>query len=249
MPIRFAKVRIMMMSRVLVPLLLCTALLACTPMQARDSAATLPAAAVKAGLVDVRSLVPDVALDIRYATSHNFVGTRIDGYGAPRCWLHRPAVEALAKVAADVRKRGLRLHIFDCYRPARSVAHFMRWAQDLDDQRTKPEFYPRLEKNTLVPGYIAERSGHSRGATLDLTLARCDANAYCETLDMGTTYDLFDASANTDHPQATAAQRAHRDLLRSAMHRHGFTNYPMEWWHFTFKPEPTPETYFDIPLE
>lgn len=222
---------------------------ACAPMQARDTALPMPVAAQQAGLVDVRSQVPDAVMDIRYATSHNFVGAPVEGYGAPRCWLHRPAAEALAKVADELRGEGLRLQIFDCYRPARSVAHFMRWAQDLDDQRTKPEFYPRLEKNTLVPDYIAERSGHSRAATIDLTLARCDANDHCEALDMGTPFDRFDVRANTDNPDVTATEHAHRELLRNAMQRHGFANYPMEWWHYTFKPEPTPDTYFDIPLE
>lgn len=223
---------------------------ACAPMQAREEELpAMPAAAQQAGLVDVRRHVLDAVLDIRYATDNNFVGTRVDGYGAPRCWLHRPAADALAKVAADLRSDGLRLHIYDCYRPARAVAHFMRWAKDVEDQRTKAAFYPRLEKNTLVPGYIAERSGHSRAATIDLTLDRCDSNGRCDTLDMGTAYDLFDVLANTDNPAITAEQRANRDILRSAMHRHGFANYPMEWWHFTFKPEPTPEIFFDIPLE
>ncbi|MBE2211854.1 MAG: M15 family metallopeptidase [Xanthomonadaceae bacterium] len=222
---------------------------ACAPMHARDVAIAMPADAAQAGLVDVRSFVPDAVLDIRYAGTHNFVGDRIDGYGAPRCWLHRPAAEALAKVATDLRSEGLRLHVFDCYRPARSVAHFMRWARDVSDQRTKAEFYPRLEKNTLVPDYIAERSGHSRAATIDLTLARCDAKNDCVMLDMGTPFDMFDVRANTDDPAVSAAQRANRDLLRDAMQHHGFANYPMEWWHFTFKPEPTPDTYFDIPLQ
>lgn len=240
-----------MMPRPLISPLLFAALLAaaCAPMQARDAGTDVPAAARAAGLVDVRSRVPDAALDIRYAGAHNFVGTRVDGYDAPRCWLHRVAAEALAKVAADLRDDGLRLHIYDCYRPARAVAHFMRWARDLDDQRSKTEFYPRLDKNTLVPGYIAERSGHSRGATLDLTLARCDAQGVCDPLDMGTPFDLFDLRANTDHPHISAEQRSNRDLLRAAMQRRGFANYPMEWWHFSFKPEPTPETYFDIPLQ
>ncbi|SIR11951.1 D-Ala-D-Ala dipeptidase vanX. Metallo peptidase. MEROPS family M15D [Solilutibacter tolerans] len=247
---RFAKVYRMKPRMLVLPMLfVATLVCACASMQARDVTALLPAAARQAGLVDVRGFVPDAQLDIRYATTHNFVGARIDGYNAPRCWLHRPAAEALAKVAMDVRGQGLRLHIYDCYRPARAVAHFMRWANDLDDQRTKTEFYPRLEKSTLVPGYIAERSGHSRGATIDLTLSRCDANDVCVTLDMGTTYDLFDARANTDNADVTATQRANRDLLRDAMQGRGFANYPMEWWHFTFKPEPTPDTFFDIPLE
>lgn len=247
-PRHFAKVQGMRL-RTFALSMLPVALLACASMQARDAATQLPAPARDAGLVDVRDHVPDAVLDIRYATSDNFVGARVDGYKAPRCWLHRVAAEALARVAADLRADGLRLHVYDCYRPARAVAHFMRWARDEADQRTKAGYYPRLDKHALVPGYIAERSGHSRGATIDLTLARCDAGDRCEVLDMGTSYDLFDTLANTDDPRATSAQRANRDLLRSAMHRHGFVNYEMEWWHFTYRPEPTPETFFDIPLE
>ena len=240
-----------MMPRRFIAVILLTAGLACAcaPMQSRDGTAPMPAAAQQAGLVDVRSLVPDATMDIRYATPHNFVGERIEGYGAPRCWLHRPAAEALAKVAADLRESGLRLHVFDCYRPARAVARFMRWAGDLSDQRTKAAYYPRLDKATLVPDYIAEKSGHSRAATIDLSLDRCDAAGRCAPLDMGTAFDLFDTRANTDNPDISATQRANRDLLRAAMQRQGFANYPMEWWHFTFKPEPTPSTFFDIPLE
>ena len=220
-------------------------------MSARGPAAQapLPSNAVAAGFADVGARVPDAIMDIRYATAGNFTGTRVDGYGAARCWLQRPAAEALAKVAADLRAEGLRLQVFDCYRPARAVAHFMRWARDLADQRTKAGYYPDLDKATLVPGYIAERSGHSRGATIDLSLARCDARGECTVLDMGTPFDFFDPLANTDDPRITPAQRANREHLRAAMQRRGFANYPMEWWHYTFKPEPAPDTYFDIPLE
>lgn len=224
--------------------LCCGAANAAPPVPAPD----LPPEAVAAGLVNVAQAVPDALLDIRYAGTRNFVGSRIDGYDAPRCWLHRPAAAALARVAADLRAEGLRLKLFDCYRPARAVAHFMRWAADLADQRTKAAYYPHLDKSTLVPGYIAERSGHSRGATVDLGLARCDASGICTELDMGTTFDFFDTLAHTDDPRVTPAQRAHRERLRTAMQRHGFANYDQEWWHYTFKPEPTPATYFDIPL-
>lgn len=236
------------------PLLTCAllmALTACTasPAGQRSMVAAMPAAARAAGLVDVRTHVPDAVLDIRYAGTRNFVGARVDGYGAPRCWLHRAAAQALAGVAADLRGDGLRLKLFDCYRPARAVAHFMRWARDIDDQRTKPDHYPHLDKRMLVGEYIAERSGHSRAATLDLTLVHCEAGAACTELDMGTPFDFFDTLANTDDPRVTPLQRANRDRLRAAMQRRGFANYPMEWWHYTFKPEPTPDTHFDIPLQ
>lgn len=243
-----------LLMRAVVPVLAVSLLAACSGAVARQprppSAATaMPHEASAAGLVDVRDFVPGVDLDIRYATEHNFVGAVVTGYEAPRCWLHRPVAEALAKVAADLQREQLKLRVFDCYRPARAVAHFMRWAKDLDDQRTKPAHYPNLDKGVLVGGYIAERSGHSRAATIDLTAMQCDARGeHCRELDMGTPFDFFDTLANTDDPRLSASQRANRELLRSAMQGHGFANYPMEWWHFTFKPEPTPQTFFDIPI-
>lgn len=235
---------------VLLASLAALALIACTSTPARTPSASMPEAARAAGLVDVAALVPDAHIDMRYAGHDNFVGVPVEGYGASRCWLHRQAAEALSRVATDLRTEGLRLHIYDCYRPARAVAHFMRWAQDANDQRTKPAFYPNLEKSTLVKGgYIAERSGHSRAATLDLGIERCDADGRCADIDMGTPFDFFDSLANTDDPRVTPLQRVNRDRLRDAMRRHGFAPYAMEWWHFTFKPEPTPDTFFDIPIE
>lgn len=203
----------------------------------------------EAGLIDIATLVPDIHLDIRYAGSENFVGEKVRGYLAPKCYLLRPVAEALQKVEQDLRRQGLALKIFDCYRPVRSVKHFVAWAADLDDQRTKPTYYPNLDKNTLLGGgYIAESSGHSRGATVDLTVVRCVGND-CAELDMGTAFDFFDARANTDHSNITQAQRANRHVLVDTMARHGFRNYPMEWWHYTLQPEPTPHTAYDIPVQ
>jgi D-alanyl-D-alanine dipeptidase len=209
-----------------------------------DSPATTPEAA---GLVDVATLATSIELDLRYAQDDNFVGARIDGYEASRCLLLRPAAEALARVERRLRRTGYGLHIFDCYRPTRAVRHFLRWAKDGDDQRTRPDYYPNLDKSVLVPDYIASSSGHSRGATVDLTLARC-TNDRCEPLDMGTPFDLFDARANTASPAITSAQRKNRQRLVDAMQREGFANYTMEWWHYTLKPEPSPDTYFDVPI-
>jgi D-alanyl-D-alanine dipeptidase len=205
--------------------------------------------AEEAGMVSLQSLVPDIRLDMRYAGSDNFVGRRIAGYEAPRCYLQRSVAEALQRVEQALRPRGLRLQIFDCYRPVRAVQDFMAWAADLDDQRSKAQFYPGLPKTALVPGYIAERSGHSRGATVDLTLLRCDTDGQnCTPLDMGTPFDFFDPLAHTDAPGATAQQRENRHLLREAMAREGFRNYPQEWWHYTLRPEPTPTTAYDFPV-
>lgn len=224
------------------------ALTACVakPETVRISPARTPA---EAGLVGIRSLVPDIALDIRYAGSNNFVGTPIDGYLAPRCYLLRPAAEALARVERDLRARQLRLKIFDCYRPVRAVRHFVRWAEDPGDQRTKPDYYPNLDKRALLGDYIAPVSGHSRGATIDLTLLRCAADGSdCEPLDMGTRFDFFDVRAHTDSPLVTPSQRANRQLLRAVMQRRGFRNYPYEWWHYGFSPEPTPHVAYDVPV-
>src|SRR5690606_33368003 len=157
----------------------------------------------EAGMVDIRELVPDMSQSIAYAGSDNFVGAPVDGYEAPRCWLKRDAAEALARVDAALRPRQLRLHVFDCYRPARAVAHFMRWVEDADDLATKATHYPDLDKPQLLEGYIAPVSGHSRGGTVDLTLLRCDADGNdCEPLDMGTGFDFFGTRANTDSPDA-----------------------------------------------
>lgn len=200
-------------------------------------------------MVDIRSLVPDLSHDIRYFGSDNFVGAPVDGYLAPRCWLKREAAEALARVERALRERNQRLRVFDCYRPVRAVAHFMRWVEDPNDLATKSRHYPELDKAALPGVYIGRVSGHSRGATLDLTLLQCDAHgADCTPLDMGTAFDYFGARANTDSPEINAAQRRNRDLLREAMAAQGFRNYAMEWWHYTFQPEPTPGTLYDVPV-
>lgn len=204
----------------------------------------------QAGMTDIRMLVPDIALDIRYADTENFVGARIDGYEAPKCYLLAPVAEALARVERELRMQSLRLKLFDCYRPRRAVLHFMRWVSDLQDQRTKPLYYPNLDKRELLGDYISPTSGHSRGATLDATLLHCDGTGkQCETLDMGTTFDFFDVRANTDSPLVTSMQRDNRQQLRAAMARHGFKNYPLEWWHYTLTPEPLPHVAFDIPVQ
>ncbi|TCT02705.1 M15 family metallopeptidase [Aquabacter spiritensis] len=211
--------------------------------------APLPAAAnsaLPAGFVDVAQIVPSAQFDVRYYGTDNFVGARVEGYDAPRCFLTEAAARALAKVAADAGQQNLRLRIFDCYRPARAVAHFGRWAADLSDQRTKPAYYPDVDKGDLFKeGYIAARSGHSRGSTLDLTLI--DASTGSD-LDMGTPFDLFGMRSWPDSPDVTAAQRTNRDRLAALMMRNGFKPFDKEWWHFTLRDEPFPDTYFDFPI-
>ena len=197
-------------------------------------------------LVNAGALVPGLVTDIRYAGSHNFVGRPIDGYRAPRCLLTEPAANALAEVARDLAPRGLVVKVFDCYRPARAVADFVRWARDPRDQAAKAEFYPAVDKRTLFrDGYIASRSGHSRGSTLDLTLARAGDGE----LDMGTPFDFFSPKSWSADSSVTADQHANRMLLKAAMQRRGFRAYAQEWWHFTLRNEPFPDTYFDVPVQ
>ena len=226
------------------------ALAACASAPAAPAVTTASATTIEqAKLVDVGAHVPSIDLDIRYASTHNFTAVVVDGYQAPKCLLLRPVTEALAKVQARLASEGLRLRVFDCYRPVRAVQAFMRWIDSPgDNPRSKAEFYPTLEKSALRGGYIAATSGHSRGATLDLTLMQC-ANDQCRELDMGTPFDYFGEPANTDSPNVTAAQRHNRQRLRDAMQAQGFANYPMEWWHYTFKPEPTPTTQYDVPVQ
>jgi D-alanyl-D-alanine dipeptidase len=188
-----------------------------------------------------------IDLEMRYATANNFTGARVDGYEAPRCWLRASAATALQRAADDLAPRGLKLRVFDCYRPARAVANFMRWAAAPEKAATRAAWHPNLAKNVLVPDYIADVSGHSRGATLDLTLERCEGSQ-CTPLDMGTPFDLFDPLANTDSPQATAAQRANRQLLKAAMQAQGFENYDKEWWHYTWDPLAVAKIRYDVPI-
>ena len=195
--------------------------------------------------VDAATVVPGLIAEIRYAGSHNFVGRSIDGYQAPRCLLTSPAATALAEVARDIASRGLVVKVFDCYRPVRAVANFVHWTHDLSDQKAKTEFYPNVDKRTLFrDGYIATHSGHSRGSTADLTLARADG----QELDMGTPFDFFSPKSWTADPTITAEQHVNRMLLAAAMRRHGFRGYDKEWWHFTLRNEPFPQTYFDFPV-
>lgn len=203
-------------------------------------------------LVDVTELEPSIRTDIRYAGSENFVGAPVDGYEAPKCLLARPAAEALASVQRSLADEDLGLLVYDCYRPQRAVDHFVRWAQDTADLRTKAAHYPNVDKSRLFEeGYIAERSGHSRAGTVDLTLVRttsADGRAAREPLDMGTPYDFFDPRSHTESSEITEEQLANRLRLRDAMEAGGFRNYEAEWWHYTLRDEPWPDRYFDIPV-
>ena len=225
--------------------------LACAlPVAASTPVLSTATTMAEAGLVDVASLVPDIALDLRYAGDDNFVGHRIDGYEAARCLLKPLAARALATAERELRRHGLRLRLFDCYRPARAVREFVEWAADPDATETRADYYPRLDKRALLGAYIAPVSGHSRGATVDLGLIRCaDDGADCVALDMGTRFDFFDTRANSDSTEVTAVQRGNRQRLRAAMEQAGFHNYAMEWWHYSYPHEPGPETIYDVPIQ
>ena len=198
------------------------------------------------GFVLLSEAAPDVILEIRYFSTYNFIGDRIEGYEQPVALLTKEAAAALRAVSGDLMKAGYRLKVFDAYRPQRAVDHFVRWAGDLQDTRMKPYFYPEVEKESLFSlGFIARRSGHSRGSTVDLTLF--DMAAGKET-DMGGPFDLFGALSHGDYSGVTEEQRKNRMLLREAMERRGFRPLSEEWWHFTLINEPYPDTYFNFPV-
>jgi D-alanyl-D-alanine dipeptidase len=194
--------------------------------------------------VDAESVVPGLVVDLRYFGRANFIGARVDGYEAPVCLLTRQAAAALAAVQRDLRARNLGLKVFDCYRPTRGVAHFVRWSRDAD-QSTKAQFYPDIDKRHLFrEGYLSARSGHSRGSTVDLTLVRLPGG---EELDMGTHYDFLSPQSGL-HGRISDVARANRKLLADAMRARGFIPYAKEWWHFTLASEPYPDSYFDFPV-
>ncbi|MCR4853260.1 MAG: M15 family metallopeptidase [Prevotella sp.] len=216
--------------------------------------------------VTLTDVVPDAILEIRYFSTYNFVGQRIDGYEEPTALLTKRAADSLRAVSDDVMAQGYRLKIYDAYRPQKGVDHFVRWSKDFSDAKMKTYFYPELDKSVLFKqGYISERSGHTRGSTVDLTLFDMATE---KELDMGGTFDWFGTESHPDfcgNPEMgeyngdnhkslvgrsiTAEQFAHRMILRKAMLRHGFKPVDTEWWHFTLKDEPFPDTYFNFPVK
>ena len=202
-----------------------------------------------AGFVYLDEAVPGVLVDLRYYGSDNFVGRPVDGYGHPYPVLSVAAARALAKVQAALTGFGLGLKIYDAYRPQRAVDHFVRWAKDLNDRKTKAKHYPDVAKENLFKeGYIAARSSHSRGSTVDLTIVYRDDGGAVRDLDMGSPYDFFSPVSWPSSKAVSAQQRANRALLHVVMMAYGFAPYEQEWWHFTLENEPFPDTYFDFPL-
>lgn len=221
--------------------------------------------------VDIQTVIPDVLLDIRYFGDHNFLGERVDGYLAPRCWLTKPAARALAGVQNDLRPFAMTIKIYDCYRPQQAVDHFVRWAKEIYNVRTKEEFYPTVDKRNLFrDGYIAEKSSHSRGSTVDLTIVSLPASlqppyrageplvaCYLPVgvrfadngIDMGTGFDCFHELSHPENKNLSPQHRGNRLLLKTLMEKHGFNYYDKEWWHFTLAREPYPDTWFNFPVQ
>jgi len=250
--------------------LLCSILLASVMVSTCGSEnhkeSVIPATEDSSQFVNLTDVVPDAILEIRYYSTYNFVGDRIDGYLQPTALLTKQAAECLRAVSDDVKAQGYRLKIYDAYRPQRGVDHFVRWAADVSDTRMKHYFYPDLDKSVLFDQeYIMEKSGHTRGSTVDLTLFDMTTE---KEVDMGGTFDWFGPESHPDfcgNPETgeytgdnsksptgrsiTPEQFAHRMILRQAMLRHGFKALDSEWWHFTLKDEPFPDTYFTFPVK
>jgi len=229
------------------------------------------AASLPRGFVDAKTVIPDLIVEMRYTTAQNFMGRAVPGYLAPRCILTKRAADALSCAADHLRKQGFAMKVYDCYRPQRAVNAFVKWGRNLRDQEMKSAYYPEVDKRRLfMDGYIAPRSGHSRGRTVDVSIVRldgdlapfaagatgiraCDSKEGTRTddgsADMGTGFDCFSRRSHTASPSVSPEQRNHRQLLRGAMRQCRFINNRNEWWHYTLSGEPFPNTYFDFPVE
>ncbi len=198
------------------------------------------------GFVLLADHVPGIIQEIRYYSTYNFIGERIDGYEEPCAISTIETARALKAVSNELMVQGYRLKVFDAYRPAGAVKHFVLWGLEDQDIRMKPYFYPALEKQELfAKGYIAKLSSHSRGSTVDLTLLDMRTG---RELDMGSPFDLFSEVSHPDYRGITEEQYNNRMILRRAMLRGGFLPIDCEWWHFTLAHEPYPDTYFDFPV-
>jgi len=202
----------------------------------------------KDDFIDLKEIMPNLRSDLRYHGDNNFVGHPIEGYVAPKALLTKEAAYALKKVQDELERLGFGLLIYDAYRPQRATDHFVKWAEDENDESMKMQYYPNVDKKDLfAKGYISVKSGHSRGSTVDLTIVSLKTK---QILNMGSPYDLFDEVSSTEHTESiTKNQHSLRMLLKRRMEKHGWKSYPQEWWHFTLGNEPYPNTYFDFPIE
>ena len=198
------------------------------------------------GFVLLADYVPQIVQEIRYYSTYNFIGDRIDGYEEPCALLTKEAARALKAAAGELLVQGYRLKVFDAYRPACAVKHFVLWGIEDQDIRMKPYFYPTLEKQELFSrGYIAKQSSHSRGSAVDLTLLDMQTG---KELDMGSPFDLFSEISHPDYRGISEEQYENRMILRRVMLRCGFRPIDCEWWHFSLRDEPYPDTYFSFPV-
>jgi D-alanyl-D-alanine dipeptidase len=205
---------------------------------------SLRAESLPKGFVYIKEQIPNIELELRYNSTNNFLGRKVDGYNSNRAILSFRATKALKEVQNELNQFGLGLKIFDAYRPQRAVDDFVKWAKDLNDILKKEEYYPDVDKKNLFKfGYIAKKSGHSRGSTVDLTIIDLESK---KELDMGSSFDFFGKISWVKYRDISAQQRANRLLLHTIMTKYGFKSYAQEWWHFTFKNEPFPHTYFDF---
>lgn len=225
------------------------------------------------GFVYLGEVDPTIIVSLRYCSDENFVGSKVNGYKKPVVILTNQAAQALKNVQSEVKKDGYSLVIYDAYRPQEAVNHFMEWSEDINDQSKKEAYYPRVDKDKVFNlGYVARKSGHSRGSTVDLTIIK-DGQEVCDiktkdrklldgytikflddgTIDMGSSFDLFDTASHFENNLIKEKFKKLRTYLKTVMEKHGFKNYSNEWWHFTLKDEPFPasedSSYFNFPIE
>ena len=199
------------------------------------------------GFTYLLEIDPTIKKELRYYTSKNFVGTPIDGYMKNKIIISIPAAKALKKIKTKLLDSGLSLKIFDAYRPQQAVDHFVRWAKIMNDTLKKQLYYPDIKKSELFKlGFIALKSGHTRGSTVDLSIVDIKTN---KELDIGSSYDFFGEKSHPFYKKITKTQMKNRMLLRTIMIKNGFIPYDNEWWHFTLKDEPYPTTYFNFTIE
>lgn len=199
------------------------------------------------GFVQVHEVIPNIVYDIRYYSTDNFVGARVDGYLKATAYISQEAAGALKKVQAVLNQEGLGLKVFDAYRPQKAVDHFVRWGKVIGDTLTKHKYYPEIDKARVFElGYVATRSGHTRGSTIDLTIVDLETG---KEMDMGSPWDFFGQISHHDTDLVNEVHTANRNKLRGLMLAHGFKEYANEWWHYTLKDEPYPDTYFNFNVE
>lgn len=225
------------------------------------------------GFVYLSDVDPTIIQSVRYATNENFIGKPVDGYKKPLIILTEQAAQALKKVQRAVKKDGYSLVIYDAYRPQQAVDNFVTWSEDINDQIRKDQYYPRVDKAKVFDlGYVAKRSGHSRGSTVDLTLIKDGGTVkdikeinrelldgftikYLDdgTIDMGSSFDLFDVASHYKNNVIEEKYKTLRTYLKNIMEKFGFKNYSEEWWHFTLKNEPycadMDSSYFNFAIE